>query len=118
MEVYKAMDCIFCKIANGEIKSSKLYEDDKIIIFKDLDPQAPIHLLAIPKTHISSLAEVRKEHSEIISHIFTKISELQSILGIGNDFRLVCNCGKNSGQTVNHLHFHILSGRKLAWPPG
>lgn len=112
------MDCIFCKIANKTIPSTILYEDEKMAIFKDLSPEAPIHLLAIPKKHISSLAEITEENSDVISHIFTKISELKFSLGIENDFRIVCNCGENSGQTVMHLHFHILSGRKLKWPPG
>lgn len=112
------MDCIFCKIANREIPSFKLYEDEKIVIFKDVNPEAPVHLLAIPKKHISSLAEINKKNCDIISHIFEKISALKNELNIENDFRVVCNCGKNSGQTVNHLHFHILSGRKLSWPPG
>lgn len=115
---FHTMDCIFCKIANKSIPSNLLYEDEKMAIFKDLNPEAPIHLLAIPKKHISSLAEVTEENSDVISHIFAKISELKSFLGIENDFRIVCNCGENSGQTVMHLHFHILSGRKLKWPPG
>lgn len=117
-EKFKIMDCIFCKIANKSIPSNLLYEDEKMVIFKDLNPEAPIHLLAIPKNHISSLAEITEENSSVISHIFSKIAELKSFLGIENDFRIVCNCGENSGQTVMHLHFHILSGRKLKWPPG
>lgn len=111
------MDCIFCKIAKGEIPSTKLYEDEKMVIFKDLQPQAPIHLLAIPKSHINSLAEIKKENSEIIAHIFEKISELKSKLGIQSDFRIISNCGKDAGQTVFHLHFHILSGKKMGWNP-
>lgn len=112
------MGCIFCKIASGEIKSTKLYEDDKMVIFKDTEPQAPIHLLAIPKSHIKSAVEITPENSSLISHIFEKISELKSQMSLDDGCRIVVNSGANAGQTVDHLHFHILSGRKLSWPPG
>lgn len=112
------MGCIFCKIANGEVKTTKLYEDDKILIFKDAEPQAPIHLLVIPKEHIKSVEEINAENSNVISYIFEKISELKSELNLEEGFRIVNNCGEYAGQTVPHIHFHILSGRKLTWPPG
>lgn len=112
------MDCIFCKIARDELKTNKLYEDDKMVIFKDLDPQAPTHLLAIPKEHIKSVSEINNENSSLISHIFEKISELKDKLGLSQGFRIVNNCGESAGQTVHHIHFHILAGRKFTWPPG
>ena len=112
------MECIFCKIANKEINSTILFEDDKIIIFKDLNPEAPVHLLAIPKNHIESAGSIDPSNSYVISHIFEKVSKLQATLKLQEGFRVVTNCGENAGQTVKHLHFHIHSGRKLNWPPG
>ena len=112
------MDCIFCKIANKEINSTILFEDEKIIIFKDLNPEAPVHLLAIPKKHIESARSIDSSNSYVISHIFEKVSKLQVTLKLQEGFRVVTNCGETAGQTVKHLHFHILSGRKLSWPPG
>ena len=112
------MDCIFCKIANGEIPSQIVYEDDKIIAFKDLAPQAPVHFLVIPKEHIKCADEINSENSAIIAHIFTKIPLIAKELGVENGYRIVNNCGSDGGQTVGHLHFHVLGGRLLAWPPG
>ncbi len=112
------MDCIFCKIANGEIPSNKIYEDDKVIAFYDLAPQAPVHFLVIPKEHIKSAAELNEQNSEIIAHIFAVISKITKELKLENGFRIVNNCGEDGGQTVGHLHFHVLGGRLLAWPPG
>lgn len=112
------MDCIFCKIANGEIPSNKLYEDDKVIAFYDLAPQAPTHFLVIPKEHIKSADEINEDNCEIIAHIFSVISKITADLGLNNGYRIVNNCGEDGGQTVGHLHFHVLGGRLLAWPPG
>jgi histidine triad (HIT) family protein len=113
------MDCIFCKIANKQIPSATVYyEDDRIVIFKDLDPKAPVHILAIPKEHISSVNDITDFNCDIIAYIFKKIADLSAKLNLQNGFRIVTNCGKDGGQTVNHLHFHILGGRKLEWPPG
>ncbi len=112
------MECIFCKIANGEIKSDVVFKDEKIVIFKDLNPEAPTHLLAIPKEHIESAEKITSINSAIVAHIFEKISELKNDLKLQEGFRVVTNCGEAAGQTVKHLHFHILSGRKLDWPPG
>ena len=112
------MDCIFCKIANGEIKSKIEYEDDKILVFHDLSPQAPIHLLVIPRDHIQSLDYINDSNCEVISHIFKKIPQIVKKFKIENGYRLVSNCGESAGQTVKHLHFHILGGRNMAWPPG
>lgn len=112
-------DCLFCKIADGKIPSNKIYEDDRILAFYDIDPQAPVHFLIIPKQHIESVNCITAENSEIIAHIFQKAAELARQLGIDRDgFRIVSNCGENGGQSVPHLHFHVLGGRLLAWPPG
>ena len=112
------MDCIFCKIANKEIPSNTIYEDDKVIAFYDLAPQAPVHFLVIPKTHIKSADEINENNAEIIAHIFTVISKIAKELGLSNGYRIVNNCGEDGGQTVGHLHFHVLGKRLLAWPPG
>lgn len=112
------MDCIFCKIANGEIPSNKLYEDEKVIAFYDLAPQAPIHFLVIPKAHIKSADELNETNAEVVAHIFTVISKLAKELNLEKGYRIVNNCGEDGGQTVGHLHFHVLGGRLLAWPPG
>lgn len=112
------MDCIFCKIIAGEIPSKKVFEDDKVLAFYDLDPQAPVHILIIPKQHIASANEVSSENSNIIAHIFEVIPKLASELGLTSGYRIVSNCMEDAGQTVNHLHFHILGGRKFTWPPG
>ena len=107
------MDCIFCKIANGEIPSTKVYEDDKILAFKDLDPQAPVHLLVIPKEHIKWAYDVTEENSAVIAHIFAKIPEIAKSQGLSDGFRIVNNCGDDGCQSVHHIHFHLLGGEKL-----
>lgn len=107
-------DCIFCKIINGEIPSEKLYEDDEVIAFKDIQPAAPIHVLVVPKKHISNLLEVKKEDSYLISHIYEVINKLAKDLSIEEEgFRVIVNCGKDAGQEVMHIHFHLLAGKKL-----
>ncbi len=112
-------DCIFCKIANKEIPSSIVYEDDKVIAFNDLDPKAPIHVLIIPKKHYTSAMDINDENSKIIGSIFSAASKIAKKLGIDkNGFRIVNNCGTDGGQTVGHIHFHLLGGRNLGWPPG
>lgn len=111
-------DCIFCKIANGEIPSNKVYEDESVIAFNDLDPQAPTHILVIPKEHIASASEINEKNSAVIAHIFEVISKIAKDNGFENDFRIVNNCGDRAGQTVKHLHFHIMSGREFTWPAG
>ena len=112
-------DCIFCKIINGEIPSKKVYEDDKVYAFYDINPEAPIHFLVIPKEHIQSVNDLNVNNIDIISHIFKVINELVSKLGIAETgYRIVNNCGTDGGQTVGHMHFHILGGRNLQWPPG
>ncbi len=112
-------NCLFCKIAKGEIPSSKIYEDEKILVFKDISPEAPVHILIIPKAHITSLNYINAENNHIISYIFTKIPNIAKEVGIYEEgYRVVTNIGEKGGQTVNHLHFHILGGRNLKWPPG
>ena len=112
------MDCIFCKIVAGEIPSKKAYEDDKVLAFYDLEPQAPVHILIIPKEHISSINEICSENSAIVGYIFEIASKLAKQLGLVNGYRIVSNCGEDGGQTVKHLHFHLLGGRSMQWPPG
>lgn len=112
------MDCIFCKIANGEIPSTKVYEDDKMLAFRDLDPQAPVHILMIPKEHIASADDLTEENAQIVAHIFTVTKKIAAAEGLTNGYRIVNNCGEDGGQTVKHLHFHLLGGRSMAWPPG
>ena len=111
-------DCIFCAIAQHEIPSNVIYEDDKLIAFYDLEPQAPVHFLVIPKKHIASLDDVKPEDAELLGYIMTKIGEIAETAGIENGFRVVSNNGENAFQTVKHLHFHVLGNRKLLWPPG
>lgn len=111
-------DCIFCAIANKEIPSNIVYEDDKIICFKDLEPQAPVHVLIIPKKHIASLDDVTPEDHALLGHIMVKVKEIAKILELENGYRLVNNCGADGFQTVKHLHFHLLGKRKMTWPPG
>lgn len=111
------MDCIFCKIINREVKSNIVYEDDDIISFTDLNPQAPTHILIVPKKHIPSLLESTQKDIEILGKINYTAKLLAEKLNI-TDFRLVNNCGKKAGQSVFHIHFHFLAGRRMAWPPG
>jgi len=113
------LDCIFCKIANKEIKSSFVYEDEDIVVFNDLNPVAPVHLLAIPKKHISSIMEIGQLEDSISARILKIISKVAKDMNIDEEgFRIVSNTGEGAGQSVKHLHFHILGGRKFNWPPG
>ncbi|NBI66921.1 histidine triad nucleotide-binding protein [Pseudoflavonifractor sp. 60] len=110
-------DCLFCKIIAGEIPSRKVYEDDACLAFYDIDPQAPTHFLVIPKVHIPSVAAVDQENAGAVAHIFTVIAKLCRELGL-DSYRVVSNIGEQAGQSVPHLHFHVLSGRDMTWPPG
>ena len=107
-------NCLFCKIIAGEIPSTKVYEDDQVLAFRDIAPQAPVHILVIPKTHIGSVAEITAENSGLVAHIFEVIPQIAKAEGLDNGYRVVSNCGDDAGQTVKHLHFHILGGKKLA----
>ena len=110
-------DCLFCNIIAGEIPSSKVYEDDVCFAFNDIAPQAPTHFLVIPKAHIASCGEITPENSAVVAHCFEVISKVTRDLGI-EEFRVVSNCGASAGQSVFHLHFHVLAGRDMTWPPG
>lgn len=112
------MSCLFCGIAAGDIPSNKAYEDDKCLVFYDIDPKAPVHLLAIPKEHIESVAAIGAQNAHLVAHILQVIAKLAAELKLEKGFRVVSNCGADGGQTVPHLHFHVLAGRELAWPPG
>lgn len=107
-------DCLFCKIIAGEIPSTKVYEDEYVYAFKDINPLAPVHILVIPKEHISGASEITSENSAAVSKIFEAAAKIAKEQGIAEDgFRIVTNCGENGCQSVHHLHFHILGGRKL-----
>lgn len=111
-------NCIFCMIGNGDIPANVAYEDDKIIAFHDLEPQAPVHVLVIPKKHIMSLDDLKEEDRDLIGHIMLTIPKIAADLGLENGYRVVSNNGEDAFQTVKHLHFHILGKRKMTWPPG
>ncbi len=111
-------DCIFCKLANGEIPTNMVYQDSDMACFCDADPQAPVHLLLVPKQHISSLDDLKNEHSELISKMMLKIKALAIKEGLENGYRVVINNGEDGQQTVKHLHIHILGKRAMQWPPG
>lgn len=110
-------DCLFCKFAGGEIAVNKVFENDDFIIIRDINPQAKNHFLAIPKKHFKYLAEMTAEDGEMLGRIFKTISSLTDLLELGNGYRLVINQGDDAGQTVPHLHIHILSGQKMGWQP-
>lgn len=112
------MDCLFCSIINGDIPSAKVYEDEKILAFKDIDPQAPVHILIIPKQHIKWAYDINSSNSDIVAYIFEKIPEIAKSQGIEDGFRIVNNCGDPAGQSVKHLHFHLMAGREFTWPAG
>ena len=112
------MDCLFCKIAAGEIPSTKIYENDKVYAFADIDPKAPFHAIVIPREHIASAAEINAENKELIADVFEAVSIIAKQENLENGFRVVNNCGKDGGQTVSHIHFHLLARRNLQWPPG
>ena len=105
--------CIFCKIIAGEIPSTKVYEDETVFAFRDINPQAPTHILVVPKTHIGSVAEINAENSAAVAHIFEVIAQIAEEEGLAGGYRVVSNCGPDARQSVQHLHFHILGGREL-----
>ncbi len=113
------LDCIFCRIAHHEIDSTIIFEDEDVIAFEDIDPQAPQHILIVPKRHINTLMELRESDYPILQHIFSAAQHVATLLGIENSgFRVVINCNPDGGQTVYHLHAHLVGGRKMNWPPG
>ena len=107
-------NCLFCKIIRGEIPSTKVYEDEQVLAFRDIAPQAPTHILVIPKAHIASVAELNEENAQVVAHIFAVIAQVAAQEGLTNGYRVVSNCGQDAGQTVGHLHFHILGGQQLS----
>ena len=113
------MDCLFCKIIAGEIPSSKVYEDEYVYAFNDISPEAPVHVLIVPKAHIASANDLTDENADVVSKIFLAANKIAEEKGIAEGgYRIVNNCGDDGGQTVKHLHFHLLGGRSLNWPPG
>lgn len=113
------LDCIFCKIAEGKIKAKILYEDDLSVAFEDLNPQAPVHVLVIPKKHIPTTLELKEEDNALIGHLYRVANKIATERGIaGRGFRLVMNTNPEAGQSVYHIHLHVLGGRPLRWPPG
>ncbi len=112
------MDCLFCKIAAGEIPASKVYEDEEMLAFHDINPAAPVHVLLIPKAHVASVAEIDDDNSALAGRILARAAALARELGLDSGYRLVSNCGESAGQSVQHLHFHLLGGRDFTWPPG
>ena len=112
------MDCIFCKIVAGTVPSKKLYEDDLLYAFPDVNPQAPVHVLIVPKKHMVSLAQTDSSDKELLGHLLDAAREIAKEQQLGNGYRVVINTGPNGGQTVDHLHLHVLGRRAMHWPPG
>ena len=107
------MDCIFCKIIKGEIPSSKVFENDKIYAFRDINPQAPVHVLIVPKCHVASADDINAANSDLVAAIFEAIPEIAKAEGLGGGYRIINNCGEDGCQTVKHLHFHLVGGKRL-----
>ncbi|MGB8032175.1 MAG: histidine triad nucleotide-binding protein [Terracidiphilus sp.] len=113
-----AMSCLFCKIASGEIPSAAVYQDDLVYAFADINPKAPVHVLIIPREHIRSLAEAVTEHRTLLGHLMWAAAEIARQKGLAKGYRIVVNSGEDGGQTVDHLHLHLMGGRQMTWPPG
>ena len=112
-------DCLFCRIASGEIPSDKVYEDESVLAFRDINPQAPVHVLVIPKKHIRDVGDAGPEDGELIAHMFEVVGVLAGRLGIAEDgYRVVSNVGRYGQQSVPHLHLHVMGGRQMTWPAG
>lgn len=113
------MDCLFCKIITGDIPSDSVYEDEKLVAFRDINPQAPTHVLIVPRQHIGTLNDLNVDDGQLISHIALTATKLAKEMGIAdNGYRLVWNCNRHGGQDVFHIHLHLLGGRAMHWPPG
>ncbi len=112
------MDCLFCKIAEGEIPSTKIYENEWVYAFKDIDPQAPFHAIIIPREHIVSAVDITPENSMLVAKVFEAAAEIAKENNLEKGFRIVNNCGEQGGQTVGHIHFHMMAGRVMTWPAG
>ncbi|MDP9050610.1 MAG: histidine triad nucleotide-binding protein [Acidobacteriota bacterium] len=111
-------DCLFCKIVSGSIPAKKIHEDEVSLSFADINPQAPTHVLVIPKEHIASQAHAETEHAALLGHLLAKAAEIARGAGLSRGYRVVINTGPDGGQTVDHLHLHLLGGRHMSWPPG
>ena len=107
------MDCLFCSIIKGDIPSTKVYEDENVFAFRDINPQAPVHIIIVPKEHICCADAVNSENSQLVAKIFEAIPQIAAAEGLANGYRIINNCGEDGGQTVKHLHFHLLGGKKL-----
>ena len=118
MSPSQSADCLFCKIASGAISATALYEDEQVLAFRDLTPQAPTHVLVIPKRHIASLAEATEGDTALLGLLLLAAAEVARLEGLGNGYRVVVNTGADGGQSVHHLHLHVLGGRAMHWPPG
>jgi len=112
------MSCLFCKIASGEIPSTAVYHDDRAYAFADINPRAPVHVLIVPREHIDSLAEASADEGALLGHLFWVAAEIARNKGLAKGYRVVVNTGEDGGQTVDHLHLHLLGGRQMTWPPG
>ncbi|OQX86090.1 histidine triad nucleotide-binding protein [candidate division KSB1 bacterium 4484_87] len=111
--------CIFCQIASGELPAEKVYETARVVAFKDIRPQAPVHILVIPREHIETVNHIQPEHRELIGEMFLAAQEIAKKFGVADSgYRTVFNCNRDAGQDVYHLHLHVLAGRKMTWPPG
>jgi histidine triad (HIT) family protein len=118
-EVKGVADCIFCKIAAGEIKSDIVHRDERLVAFRDINPQAPMHIVVIPRAHVPSLNDLGPESDEVIGYLVRVAAQIAEDEGFSKQgYRLVANCGPDAGQSVDHVHFHLLGGRTLGWPPG
>lgn len=113
-----AVDCLFCKIVSGDIKADIVYRDEDVLVFKDIDPKAPVHVLVIPTKHIERLTDREAANGKMLEKVFQAVQKIASELCLQDGFRVVSNCGHNGGQTVDHIHFHVLGQRQLNWPPG
>ena len=112
------MSCLFCRIVEGSIPSKAVYQDDQCYAFSDIDPQAPVHVLIVPREHLESIADASEEHNPLIGHLHWVAAEIARQQGLSKGYRTVINTGKDAGQSVSHVHVHLLGGRPLAWPPG
>ncbi len=112
------MSCLFCKIVEGTIPSTAVYQDDQCFAFKDIDPKAPIHVLVIPRRHIASLADAGASDQPLLGHLLRAAAEIARAQGLANGYRVVISTGRDGGQTVDHLHVHVMGGRAMHWPPG
>lgn len=111
-------ECLFCRIVAGSIPAKRVYEDEQSLAFADINPQAPTHVLVIPRQHIASTAESEESHAPLLGHLVAKAAQIAREAGLANGYRLVINTGEDGGQTVDHLHVHLLGGRHMSWPPG